>query len=78
MAAATKRDINRLKKQSADLWVALTDVECNVNLVIGHLLGGEAELGADLTIQQAERLKAAREALNKFDADLAMVMEGVS
>ena len=30
-APATKRDINRLKREAAELWEALTEIECKLN-----------------------------------------------
>lgn len=79
MANATKRDINKLMKQSADLWVALTDIECNVNLIVAHLLESNSELkklGIDLTDQQLTRLTEARKALRAFDGDIGALTQG--
>lgn len=70
MANATKRDINKLMKQSADLWVALTDIECNVNLIVGYLLDNQEAEAIFLTDELLTRLRKAREALRSFDGDI--------
>ena len=78
MAAVTKRDINKLMKQSADLWVALTDIECNFNLIVSHLLDNKAELkqlGVDMADAQLTRLAEARKALRAFDGDIGALQQ---
>ena len=73
---ASKREINRLKKQSADLWVSLTDVECNINLIVGYLLDNQEADAIQLTDEQLTRLRKAREVLSSFDGDIGALTPG--
>ena len=72
--AATKRDITRLQRESADLWSALTDVETSLNGVIQVLLAvgcsndpSVANKAAEIVLEQAGALKAVRDRLNSYD-----------
>ena len=73
---ASKREINRLKKESADLWVSLTDVECNINLIVGYLLDNQEADAIQLTDEQLTRLRKAREVLSSFDGDIGALTPG--
>jgi len=73
---ASKREINRLKKQSADLWVSLTDVECNINLIVSYLLDNQEADAIQLTDEQLTRLRKAREVLSSFDGDIGALTPG--
>lgn len=76
MAKSNTRQINRLKKESADLWVALTEFECNQNVICASLLhGAQNELTIPLTIEQASKLEKIRERLNQFDDDLQFLID---
>ena len=72
---ATKRDVNKAMKESANLWEALTDVETKMNVVVGHLLAVQRDanelelfhLAACMTIEQAEKLRCIRAFLEEYD-----------
>lgn len=71
---ASKREVNRMAKESANLWEALTDVEIAQNVIVSKLLegveAGDFSLfgeGVNLTIEQADKLKEIRERLTEFD-----------
>ena len=58
-APATKRDINRLKRETADLWVELTEVECKLNAIIEL----KVQRLPDLTVEQDAALTRIRKRL---------------
>lgn len=69
---ASKREVSRAMKESAELWEELTDVEIKLNVIVAHLLGGIkhkefAELVFAMTEEQAEKLQAVRERLLSYD-----------
>ena len=74
---ASKREVSRAMKESANLWEALTDTETKLNAIVGHLMsytkGGASreielvKLSIDMTIQQAEELQVIRERLLSYD-----------
>lgn len=75
---ATKREVTRAMKESADLWEALSETECKLNVIVGYLLRfqqGEGSEGTELvkiavemTPVQAEQLHAIRGRLLSYDA----------
>ena len=71
---ATKRDITNARKESANLWEALTDVETSLNGVINVLLAvgcsndpSVVSKTADIVLEQADKLKEVRERLSAYD-----------
>ena len=71
---ATKRDITNARKESANLWEALTSIECNVNGIINVLLavGCTSDQGVwneavEMTLEQADKLREVRERLSSYD-----------
>ena len=73
-ATATKRQINRLKKESADLWMALSDVEVKTNVIIEHILNHREQRSVDLTVEQIDTLSKARDRLKQFDEDMDLLV----
>ena len=71
----TKRELTRIRKESADLWVALTDLECQVNLIIESLLNHRHSRGVALTIQESKTLEATKERLAAYDRE-SLVAQG--
>lgn len=60
---ATKRDVTRARKESADLWVALTEVEAKLNAIIEL----KVQRLPELSIELANELKRIRERLESYD-----------
>lgn len=71
---ASKREVTRMAKESANLWEALAEVEIAQNVIVSKLLegveAGDFSLfgeGVNSTIEQADKLKEIRERLTEFD-----------
>ena len=71
---ASKREVTRMAKESANLWEALADVEMAQNVIVSKLLEAVDEgsplpfgIGVGLTLEQADKLKEIRERLGDFD-----------
>ena len=66
-APATKRDVNKLMREAESLWTALTEVECNMNVVVNALLDNDfGPRNIALTIEQGAALERIRTHLQKF------------
>ena len=72
-AFMTKRELTRLRKESADLWVALADLECQVNLIIESLLNHRHNRGVALTIEEGRKLECIKKRLLDYDDEMLVV-----
>lgn len=73
---ATKRQVTRLMKESADLWEALSEVLTAQNMIISRLLqSGGDDVCVSMTIEQTDALKKCRERLDAFDDQISPIFD---